>query len=330
MSFAREMCPCAVFNRSAARRRRFSSSVKAMQEDELTRCLSDNGQVSVLVVKGTNVVQEACDRHKTSPTASAALGRAILGTLLLASFRGEGERTQISFKGNGPLGMVQVIAESNGLVKGKVGDPSADPPLRPDGKLNVGEAVGRGILAVVRSHPNTVPGFERPYTGMVPIQSGEIAEDLARYLADSEQTQSALALGVSINKDCSVRAAGGYLVQVLPFAEEETIAQLEANIQAAGPVTEMLHGGASARDITERLLQGLGVSDTGFKLTPRFGPCEPSDLKTRMKSAIATLGEKEVHAILEEQGKLEATCEFCKDTYQFELEEVLAMIEETK
>lgn len=291
------------------------------------RSISDNGQVSIMVVRGTQVVQEACTRHQTSPTASAALGRALLGTLLMGAFREQGEKTQVTFKGDGPLAGLQVIADASGTVKGKVGNPAADPPLRPDGKLNVGQAVGRGVLAVVRSLPFTSRGYETPYTGMVPIHSGEIAEDLARYLVDSEQVQSALGLGVSIAKDLSIRAAGGFLIQVLPFAEDETIAQLEENIAAAGSVTDMLNAGMGAGDITERLLRGLGGNDTGFQLQPRYGPCEPSDLQDRMRSAVALLGESEVRAIVAEQGKIEVMCEFCRETYAFEEEEVLRALQ---
>lgn len=294
--------------------------------DQVLRSLSDNGQVSVMVVDGTELVADACRRHKTAPTAGAALGRALLGTLLMACFREDGEKTQVTFRADGPLAGIQVIADAKGHVKGKVGNPGVNPPLRPDGKLNVGGAVGRGILAVVRSLPFTAEGWQTPYTGMVPLVSGEVAEDLASYLADSEQTQSALGLGVSINRDLEVAAAGGYLIQVLPFAEEETISRLEANIVAAGPVTGMLEAGASPRDITARLLEGLGASDPGFELTPRYGPCSADELRGRMASAVATLGETEVRSILEEQGKIEVTCEFCRDTFDFEEDEIMDMV----
>lgn len=200
---------------------------------------------------------------------------------------------------------MQTVADASGMVKGKVSNPAANPPLRSDGKLNVGKAVGRGMLAVVRSLPMST----EPYTGITKITSGEVAEDLAQYLLDSEQTQSAIALGVSINQDLGVEAAGGYLIQVLPFAEDETLAQLEANIAAAGSVTSMLEGGATPQDITQRLLQGLGCSDAGFELRPQYGPCDPTNLQDRMRSAVAALGEAEVKDIIEEQGHVEVTCE---------------------
>lgn len=318
-----------VFVGSAGRQapRRLAMAVRASSssstQDECMRSISDNGQVSILVVRGTNLVQEACTRHKTSPTASAALGRALLGTLLMGAFRDEGEKTQVTFKADGPLGGIQVIADARGMVKGKVGNPAADPPLRRDGKLDVGTAVGRGVLAVVRSWQNE---YVQPFTGMVPITTGEVAEDLARYLVDSEQTQSALGLGVSIAKDLSIKAAGGFLIQVLPFAEDETIEALERNITAAGSVTDMLAKGMNAADISEQLLKGLGGSDTGFQLTPRYGPCEPQDLQGRMKQAVALLGADEVRSIMEEQGKIEVTCDFCRQTYQFAEDEVLAYL----
>lgn len=304
-----------------------SSSPSSESGDKVLRTISDNGQVSVIVATGTRLVQEACERHKTAPTASAALGRALMGTLLMATFRGEGEKCQVTFRGDGPLGSMQIIADASGNVKGKVSNPNADPPLRADGKLNVGGAVGRGILAVVRSLPFTEKGWQKPYTGMVPIVSGEVAEDLNHYLLESEQTQSAVGLGVSITRDLEIDAAGGFLVQCLPFVEEETVSQLEQNIANMGPLSTLIREGATARDLTEKLLHGLGSSDAGFGLTPSFGPCEPSELRERMASAVAALGREEVQSILEEQGKVEVTCEFCKDTYHFYEEEIMKMVE---
>lgn len=283
-----------------------------------------------MVIRGTNLVQEACQRHQTAPTASAALGRALLGTVLMSTFRGEGEKCQVTFRGDGPLGTIQVIGDSKGNVKGKLGNPSADPPLRPDGKLNVGAAVGRGILAVVRSFPYSNKGWQTPYTGMVPIMTGEIAEDLNHYLLDSEQIQSAVGLGVSVSRDLEVDAAGGFLVQCLPFAEEETISRLEHNIANLGTLTNLMREGATARNVTEKLLDGLGCSDPGFELAPSFGPCEPKELRGRMASAVAALGKDEVESILREQGKVEVTCEFCKETYDFHEDEIMQMVKATE
>lgn len=157
----------------------------ALRSDEVLRTLSESSEISVLAVYGTRLVAEATTRHGTAPTASAALGRALLGGLLMSAFKGEGEATQITFKGTGPLGGLQVVAEATGAVKGRVDNPAADPPLRKDGKLDVGGAVGGGVLAIVRSRE----GGSEPYTGLTQIVSGEIADDLAHYLATSEQVR---------------------------------------------------------------------------------------------------------------------------------------------
>jgi len=300
-------------------------------QDEMLRVLSENNQVSIIAVTCTQLVSEACQRHQTSPTASAALGRALLGTLLIASFREQGEKTQVTWKGDGPIGTIQTIASSNGVVKGKIGNPLADPPLRPDGKLNVGAAVGRGVLAVVRSLPFTDRGWQAPYTGMVPIRSGEIAEDLAVYLVESEQAQAAVALGVTIGRDLNVKAAGGYLINVLPFADDSTIVQLETNINKAGNVSSLIEQGATARDICDVLLQGLGgcptpESNAVVSSQPLYGPCNGEELKGRMISSVVLLGRREVESILEEQGKVEVHCEFCRETFDFEEMEVMAAL----
>lgn len=276
----------------------------------------------MLAVDGTALVADAARRHKTAPTATAALGRALLGALLMGSFRKDDEAIQISFKGDGVLGGVFAIADTRGNVKGRVGNPNADPPLRPDGKLAVGDAVGSGVLSVVRSHPLQ----PQPYTGVVKIVSGEIAEDLATYMAESEQTNSALALGVAIDRDCNVAAAGGYLVQVLPFCSEETLERLEANLAGLPSVTQLLQSGAGPREITDRILDGIGAAGAPLSVAPRFGPCDAAELKQRMKRAVASLGAAEVKAIIEEQGKIEVTCEFCNEAYQFTEEEVMEFV----
>jgi molecular chaperone Hsp33 len=226
-----------------------------------------------------------------------------VGALLMGVYRKEGETVQLIFNGRGELGTLTAIADWKGNVKGLVGNPRADPPLRADGKLNVAQAVGKGILSVVRS----IPYQKEPYTGVVPIHSGEIAEDLAYYLADSEQTQSALGLGVSLNRDGSVKHAGGFLISVLPFAEEETLQQLESNLTGLSSVTEMLGSGMSPEQIAERLVQGLGLSEGSSHLVPRYGPCEINDLKQRMKNAVSTLGRAEIESILKEVRRRERT-----------------------
>ncbi|KXZ51013.1 hypothetical protein GPECTOR_14g254 [Gonium pectorale] len=272
---------------------------------------------------GTKLVAEAQQRHKLAPTATAALGRTLLGALLMGSFRKEDEQVQITFQGNGLAGSILAIADTRGNVKGKVANPAADPPLRPDGKLDVGAAVGQGVLAVVRSHPLE----PQPYTGMVPIVSGEVAEDLANYLVDSEQTNSAIGLGVSLDRDCNVKSAGGWLVQILPFCSEETLEVLEKNLTTMPSITTMLNDGLTAADITNRILDGLGVLPDAETIVPRYGPCEEEALKKRMIRAVAALGKQEVADIIAQEGKLEVTCDLCQQTYQFTQREVDAYID---
>lgn len=297
-------------------------AVAAGKHDVLLRTMSDSAEVSVLVVDGTQLVAEAARRHKTAPTSTAALGRTLLGALLMGAFRKDRETIQITFRGNGPADNVLAIADTQGNVKGLIGNPQADPPLRPDGKLNVGAAVGQGVLAVVRSHPDD----KQPYTGLVPIVSGEVAEDLANYLVDSEQTNSALGLGVALDRDCSVKSAGGWLVQILPFCSEETLAQLEQNLTTMPTITKMLNDGLSTQQITERILEGLGCAPMAEAVTPTYGPCDEESLQARMMKVLAALGRQEVQEIVKEQGKIEVTCDLCQQTYVFPEDKVLAYI----
>lgn len=292
----------------------------------LQRTLSASGEVTVTAADCTAAVQDAVRRHGAAPTAAAAIGRAVAGTLLLAAFKGEDEQVQLTFKGNGPLGRIIAIGTHDGYVRASVGDASADPPLRPDGKLNVGAAVGKvGVLSVVRSHP----ALKEPYTGVVPLESGEIAEDIAAYLRDSEQVASAVGLGVSIGRSGEVLAAGGWMVQLLPFAGEDTISALESNIAALPSTTAMLEDGLTVDGITRKILAGgvLEPSPGDQLLVPRYGPCEPEDLRDRMRRAVASLGRGEIEDILREQdGKVEVRCDFCGDVAVFGREDLEAAL----
>lgn len=294
-------------------------------EDTILRSISDNGEVSVLVADTTNLVREASKRHGTSPTTTSALGRLLTGAVLMGAFKAEGDAVQITFRGTGDIRQMTVIAESNGLVKGSIANPVVEPPPLPCGKLDVATAIGNGVVTVVRSHP----GQKRPYSGMTPIHSGEIAEDLAHYLVESEQVQSAIGLGVSLGKDGHVDGAKGWLIQVLPFASEETISALERNIAQIPSPNELHAEGKTEAEITELLLQGIGVSPGAFNLSPKYGPCEIESLKVRMKRAVALLGKEDVQNLIQEQdGVIEVTCEFCKDIVRFGGEEILQTLEE--
>lgn len=295
-------------------------ATRATSEDAIYRTMSANQEVSVIAVVGTSLVADAVSRHKTAPTATAALGRTMLAATLLGTFKGDDETTQITFKGDGPIGQIIAISDNTGMVKGLVGNPAADPPLRPDGKLNVGGAVGRGLLTVSRAHPE----WKAPFNGTVEITTGEIAEDIAAYLQESEQVNSAIAVGVSLDRSLEIRSAGGYMVQVLPFASDETIAALEKTIPNLPSTTDMIADGCTAQDMAERVLGELGtLPELATSSTPKYGPCDPEDLRGRMMRALASMGRKEIESIIEEQGQVEVTCEFCKTQVVFTEEELL-------
>ncbi|KAL2621357.1 hypothetical protein R1flu_001562 [Riccia fluitans] len=267
--------------------------------DQLLRCISYDAEVSILTLVATDVVREAQRRHRTSPTASAALGRALLGTLLVGAMKGNEESVQITFLGQGPLGQMTTVCKDY-MVKGFVGNPDCESQLKANGKLDVGSAVGTGILTVVRDNEN----WKQPYSGTVPIHSGEVAEDIAHYLADSEQINVALGVGVSLSKTTAVEFAGGFLVQVLPFCSDETLAKLEKNILNMPPLSES-ETPLTAQNISEILLEDIGVGDYDTLPVPQFGPCTIDDLKPRMVRAVASLGQADVKQLLQEQGHVE-------------------------
>ena len=282
--------------------------------DELVRGVSAAGGVRALALVASALVAEAARRHETSPTATTALGRALMGALLLAAVTKDGETVQLQFRGDGPLGPIMVIADPAGGVRGFVAHPSAAVPARA-GRVDVGTAVGRGQLAVVRSRSS----WRQPYTGIVELETGEIAEEIARYLLRSEQRRSAVALGLLLGEG-GVEAAGGWLVEVLPGAEEAEIAALEANTGALGHPSEWVRAGASADDLLDRLLDGLG-SRGRERSEPRFAcPCT----RERALRAAGLLGREEALEAAAQESGLEVRCEFCGERYVLRPDEIEA------
>jgi len=284
--------------------------------DQLLRTVSSDGGLAVRVLLATDLVGEAAGRHGTAPTASAALGRSLMGAVLLAAGNAEAETVQLQFRGNGELGQVTSIADGSGGVRGYVHNPEAHPPPRA-GKLDVGRAVGEGILAVVRYHPS----WREPYSGIVRLVSGEIAQDIAHYLSESEQTPAAVALGVFVGPLGDVEAAGGYLVQALPDASEEALGQLEQTLRALPSPTDLVRSGATAADILSRLLADLGSREVHGS-TPRFH-CGCS--RDRIHRAVVLLGRDEARDIFEAGEDLEVRCEFCATSYCVTPDEVGAL-----
>jgi molecular chaperone Hsp33 len=281
--------------------------------DEMVRALSTAGGVRVQTLVATDLVAEAARRHATTATATTALGRALMGAVLLAAAAKEGETLQLQFRGDGPLGPITVIADPSGRVRGFVARPDAAVPARA-GRVDVGRAVGRGQLAVVRSHA----AWRQPYTGIVELASGEIADEIARYLLQSEQRRAAVALGLLLGEGGRVESAGGWLAEVLPGGEEAELAQLEANALALGHPSEWVRDGASADDLADRLLLGLGAR-ARERAQPRFA-CTCS--RERALRAAGLLEAGEALALARAAEGLEVRCEFCGERYVLRADEL--------
>jgi molecular chaperone Hsp33 len=288
-------------------------------EDYLIRVIAKQANVRALVCATTHLVSEACTRHGAYPTACAALGRALTGSALMGALLKTGQRVALKFEGNGPLKKIIVEAESDGRVRGYVKVPQVHLPSK-DGKLDVAGALGRtGLLTVAKDLR-----VKEPYTGVVDLQTAEIAEDLAYYLTESEQIPSAVALGVHIEPD-GVSAGGGFLIQSFPPYDEEMVERLIDRINQIPPVTQMLREGKTPEDIVERLFSGIPFDI----LEKRALSFQCSCSKERVEEALVSLGRKEIASLVEEQGKADVTCEFCRNVYSFtrkELERLMGEI----
>jgi len=281
--------------------------------DELLRTLSAEGSVSVRVLSATNLVREASYRHAASPAASVVLGRALMGTLLLATETQDGESVQLRVRGDGPLGAVTVTANSDGTVRGFVSNARENPPLGGD-NLGVAQAIGLGTIAVERNHPC----WKQPYSGTLPLVESEIAQDLAHYLLESEQKPSAIALGIYLGVDGQIEAAGGYLIQSLPGADDASLADVERRVARTLHPSEMVRAGVSADSILERLLAGLGTRKI-TRIEPRFR-CTCS--RERVRQACILLGRDEIRDIVRRAETVEVRCAFCAEIYRLAADEV--------
>ncbi len=294
-----------------------------MSEDKIISCLAHGGKVNVRCISSTNMVEEARKLHDLSPTATAALGRLITITSLLGKeMKGEKGTITTQVKGNGPIGSMTVVADNHGNVKGYVSNPFVDVPLNPEnGKLNVGEAVGKsGMIYIIKDI-----GLKEPYVGMTPIVSGEIAEDFTNYFAKSEQTPTVVALGVLVDKN-GVRAAGGYLITLMPDATEEDIVKIEEALKKADSISKMLDDGKELIDIAEIVTGDQNLMYFEDDYVPHY-ECNCS--KEKMEKNLITIGKDELKDILEKDEKAELVCHFCNKKYVFEkneLEEIIGKI----
>ena len=288
--------------------------------DRIVRAISSDGMVQAAAICSRDLTERARQIHKTLPVATAALGRALAGCSLMGNaLKGQGASLTLQFKGGGPLGTVLAVSDPEGNVRGYVTNPQIDLPLKPNGKLDVGTAVGaEGSLTVIKDLH-----MKEPYVGTVDLLGGEIAEDIAGYFVESEQIPTACGLGVLIDRDQSVKSAGGYLIQLMPGADEDTICKVEGGIMAAGNVSAILE-----RDPDPEHMLREVMSDFDLKIL------ESSEVeyrcycsRDRVERALISLGSKELEDILREQGGCEMTCQFCDAVYRFSAEELQALID---
>ena len=287
--------------------------------DQLVRAISKDGYVKAVAVSTRGLTERARQIHKTTPVATAALGRTLAAASMMGNaLKGEGSSLTLQIKGDGPLGKILTVADNVGNVRGLVDNPFVDIPLREDGKLDVGSAVGMmGTLTVIRDL-----NMKEPYVGSVDLLGGEIAEDLAAYFVESEQIPTACGLGVLVDRDQSVLASGGYLIQLLPGASEDIITMVEGGIMAAGPVTTLLQEDPDPESLLRRVMSDFELDI--LETTPIEYRCYCS--RERMEKALISMGVEEMEALIEEQGSAELSCHFCDNVQQFSREELEALL----
>ncbi len=281
-----------------------------MRTDTLVRAITSDGMVKATAVSTKFLTERARQIHHTLPVATAALGRALAAASMLGNaLKDDGSSVTLRYNGGGPLGTVLAVSDNLGNVRGSVDHPVVDLPLRPDGKLNVGAAVGcDGTLTVIRDL-----NMKEPYVGSVALLSGEIADDLASYFVESEQIPSACGLGVLVDRDQSVLVSGGYLIQLLPGAGEDIIGKVEGGVLAAGAVTGILKENDDPEAMLRRLLSDFDVEI--LEKTPIEYRCTCS--RERMERALISLGAQEIDSMIREQGDVELSCRFCDRKQRF-------------
>lgn len=287
--------------------------------DRIVRAISTDGMVQAAAICSRDLTERARQIHKTLPVATAALGRTLAAASMMGNaLKSDGASLTLQFKGGGPLGTVLAVSDNEGNVRGYVTNPHVDIPLRKDGKLDVGTAVGHeGTLTVIKDLH-----MKEPYVGTIDLLGGEIAEDIAGYFVESEQIPTACALGVLVDRDQSVKAAGGYLIQLMPGAAEDTIAKVEGGIMAAGAVSAILE----KNDDPEAMLRQV-MSDFDLKILetcPVEYRCYCS--RERVERALISLGRTELEQMLSEQGGCQLTCQFCDAVYEFTAEDIQRLL----
>lgn len=290
-------------------------------KDYIVRATAAGSQIRAFAVSSTELVETARKHHNTSPVATAALGRLLTaGAMMGSMMKNDTDILTIQIKCDGPIQGLTVTADSKANVKGYVENPDVMLPPK-NGKLDVGGALGLGILNVIKDM-----GLKEPYVGQTILQTGEIGDDLTYYFANSEQVPSSVGLGVLMEKDNTVKCAGGFIVQVMPFVEEKVLVQLEENIGNIHSVTALLEQGHSPESLLNEVLKGMDVEITDT-LPAQFS-CDCS--KEKIEKAIISIGEKDIKEMIDEGKEIEVKCHFCNTAYTFSVEELSSLLKRAK
>lgn len=290
--------------------------------DYIVRATAADSQIRAFAATTRELVEYARNAHSTSPVATAALGRLLTaGSMMGVMMKGEKDLLTLQVRGDGPLGGITATADSQGRVKGYVNNPNVVIHANAKGKLDVAGAVGRGMLNVIKDM-----GLKEPYVGQVNLVSGEIAEDLTYYFASSEQVPSSVGLGVLMEKDNTVRQAGGFIIQLMPFTEEKIIETLEEKLNNVDSVTSMLDQGMKPEDILQELLGEFGLEITDKIPTKFFCNCD----KERIEKALISIGAKDLTEMIRDGKPIEVNCHFCNTNYTFTVEELRELLKKSR
>ena len=292
-------------------------------KDQIIKFLAYEGKISVICASTTNLVEEARKLHDLSPLATASMGRVLTITSLIgADMKNKTDKLTVQIKGNGPIGKIVAVSDNTPRVKACITNPHADLPLNEFGKLDVGGAIGnQGFINVIKDI-----GLKEPYIGISPLTSGEIAEDFANYFQSSEQRQTAVALGVLVDKD-GVRSSGGYIISPMPDATEEEIAKIEQSIFQAGAISKMLDNKLSLIDIAKKITGDENIKIMDDSIEPVY---ECGCNKEKFADGLMTLGKEQLTELIEEDGKADIQCQFCNQLYNFNKEELEQILKKTK
>ena len=288
--------------------------------DYIVRATAADGQIRAFAAYTKDVVEEARRRHNTSPTATVALGQLLTaGTMMGAMMKNDTDILTLQIRCDGPLGGLTVTADNQGNVKGYAVHPDVDVPVK-NGQINVADALDLGVLNVIKDM-----GLKEPYVGQTILETSEIAKDLTYYYMNSEQVPSSVGLGVLMNKDNTVKRAGGFIIQLMPFAEDATIDKLEENLKNVTSVTELLDHGCTPEGLLEALLGNLGIEVLDTLPTQFHCNCS----KERVEKAVASVGREDLQAMIDDGEDIEVKCDFCNSTYKYTVDELKEILKES-